>query len=76
MPWFPKWSSGRFSIFLWSYLSSFLIMFYTSNLRAHLATVDYEKPLDTLESVAENGKRVFIYNAAFKQRLVMGSLRY
>ncbi len=51
-------------------------MFYTSNLRAHLATVDYEKPLDTLESIAENGKRVFIYNAAFQQRLVMGSLRF
>ncbi len=47
-----------------------MIMFYTSNLRAHMATIAYEAPLDTLESIADNGRRVFLYSQAYRQRLL------
>ncbi len=60
MPWFRSWSAGRFLIFVWMVLSLFLIMFYTSNLRASLMIIDYEKPLDTLQDIVDNGKRVYI----------------
>ncbi len=68
LPWFRRWSSGRFGVLLWTVLSFFMVMFYTSNLRAHMVTIDYEKPLKTLQDIAENGKRVYVADVAFNHR--------
>ncbi len=68
MPWFKRWSSGRFAVGLWSFFSFSMVLFYTCNLRAYLAIVNYEEPLYTLESIAENGQRVFKYSSAYLQR--------
>ncbi len=68
--WFPKWSAGRMAILFLSVISAFLVMFYNSNLRAHMMIIEYEKPLQTLEDIAENGKAVYIFAGAFKQQFV------
>ncbi len=70
LPWFStyKWSAGRIAVFLWMMFSLMMTMFYTSKLRAHLIVAIYEKPLDTLEDILENGKTVYIYDIAVPQR--------
>ena len=71
LPWFDNhWSAGRFAYFLWTFLSLLMTMFYTSNLRAHLITVTYEKPIDTLNDIIQNGKTVYLYTLAVKQRYI------
>ncbi len=69
LPWFKKWSTGKFLTFLWSLLGLFAIMFYTSNLRAHFMAIEYEDPPSTLNHIAERGKRVYIFDTAVDQRL-------
>ncbi len=69
LPWFHKWSTGRFVVFLWSLLSLFLLMFYTSNLRAYMVMVEYEKAPVDLYDVYNRGQRVYIYDVAPRQRL-------
>ncbi len=68
IPWFPKWTSGKFATLLWSLFSFLIIMFYTSNLRAHMVTINYEQPLDTFEAIVQNGQKVYLYNGAYQQR--------
>ena len=60
MPWFQGWSTGQFLVFTWSVLALFLTMFYTSNLRAHLVTIHYERPLESFQDIVDNGKKVYI----------------
>ncbi len=64
MPWFDKWSTGRFLVFLWSLTAMILVMFYTSNLRAYMVMVDYEPEPRTLKDIVNRGDRVYIYNLA------------
>ncbi len=68
LPWFLTWSTGTYLVFLWSLLSLFLNMFYTSNLRANMMTLDYERPIDTLEDIVANGQRVYIHDGATRHR--------
>ncbi len=68
LPWFSTWSTGKIVVFWWGVLALFLNMFYTSNLRAYLVTVDYEKPIDTLEDVVSNGQRVYMHYSAARLR--------
>ncbi len=70
LPWFKKWSTGKFLTFLWTILGLFAILFYTSNLRAHFMTIEYEEPPSTLNHVAERGKRVYIFDTAVGLRSV------
>ncbi len=53
---------------LWSLFSFLMLMFYMSNLMAHMVTIDYEKALDTFEAIVENGGKVYLYNGAYQQR--------
>ncbi len=68
LPWFNKWSTGKFVVFLWSLLSWFLIMFYTSNLRAYLVMINYEEAAETLMDIVNRNQRVYIHNLAIPQR--------
>ncbi len=64
--WFsPGWSSGRLAVLLWTAAAFSLVLFYTSNLRAHMISVDYEAPLDTLGDIADNGATVYLPTALF-----------
>jgi hypothetical protein len=61
IPWFTrKWSAGKMLTFLWSVFGLVVVLFYSSNLRAHLAAVGYEKRIDTAEDVLQNGKRPWL----------------
>ncbi len=68
LPWFKRMSSGKFVVLLWRILALFLVMCYNSNLRTHMMTETYEKPIDTLQDVVDNGKKVYIWNAATDNR--------
>lgn len=61
LPWFPKWSSGKLLVLIWSTLSTFMLFFYTSNLRAKLAAVRTEKPIDSAMDAVERGKPIFLH---------------
>ncbi len=62
VPWFTqKWSTGKFLAFLWSFYALMAVLFYTCNLRAHLAAVDYEQRLDSPKDVVNNGQRTWIF---------------
>ena len=60
IPWFPKFSSGKATIALWSIFAFLMNMIYQSNLRAQLTYDVYEKPLDTLEDILTRGQRVYL----------------
>ena len=63
LPWFFKGLfGGPTLVFLWSLLAWLLIMFYQSNLRAHMIASEYEKPMDTLQDVLDRSTRVWIAN--------------
>ena len=68
LPWFHKWSTGKMVVFFWSILATFLTLFYISNLRAFMVTAQLEKPLETLEDIAGNGKTVYQFDLAVRQR--------
>ncbi len=68
LPWFEKWSSGKLVYFVWMIFSTFIVLFYTSNLRAHLVYIDYEKAPEDLKDIYERGKTVYVYNTAIRQR--------
>ncbi len=63
LPWFRSGVAGTFSMLLWSILAVFSVMFYLSNLRAVMVTIEYEKPIDTLQDVVDNNERVWINDA-------------
>ncbi len=61
LPWFvKKGTGGHFLVFNWTILSWVAVMFYLSNLRAHLISVDYEKPIDSLQDVLERSSKIWI----------------
>ncbi len=60
LPWFRGGIAGKFSVLLWSVASLLFLFFYVSNLRTVMVTIEYEAPIDTLEDVVQNGKRVWI----------------
>ncbi len=60
LPWFKGGVSGKWSVFVWSIFALLMIMFYQSNLRAYMITVDYEAPMETLEDVATQGRTVWM----------------
>ncbi len=55
-----KWSTGKLLSFLWAVLRFFIIAFYNSNLRAHLAAITYELPTETVQDVIVNERKVWI----------------
>ncbi len=55
-----KWSTGRLLSFLWAVFCFFVITFYNSNLRAHLAAITYQDPIETSQNVVDNGQKVWI----------------
>ena len=72
LPWFEaKWSAGKFAFLLWIILSLLMNMFYVSNLRVHLTVINYEKPIDSLEDILENGQTVYLYQSAIPQRYTL-----
>ncbi len=66
--WFQNGVSASVSVALWRLLCLFSLMFYLSNLRAVLVTVQYEDPIDTLQDVVKHGRRVWINNGIFGHR--------
>ena len=60
IPWFPKWSTGKILILLWSAFGLIMNLTYQCNLRAMLTTVEYEKPIESLRDLLDRGKRVYI----------------
>ncbi len=61
LPWFlQKGTGGHFLVFIWAVLSLMMVMFYQSNLRAHLIDVDYEKPIDSLQDVLDQSFKIYI----------------
>ena len=62
LPWFKTGYGGRLLVFVWTVMSWSLLLFYQSNLRAHLMTLQYEKPILTLQDAVDNGKKVWIAN--------------
>ncbi len=62
VPWFTqKWSAGKFLAFLWSLYALLAVLFYACNLRAHLAALDHEEKIDTLQDVINNRQRPWIF---------------
>ncbi len=61
LPWFEKWTSGKVFAFWWSVFCMFMVMFYTSNLRAHLITLEYEEAPDTLDHIIKRGAVPYMY---------------
>ncbi len=55
-----KWSTGRLLSFIWAVLCFFVIAFYNSNLRAHLAAITYELPTETIQEIIVNQRKVWI----------------
>ncbi len=55
-----KWSTGKLLSFLWAVLCFFIIVFYNSNLRAHIAAITYELPTETIQDVIVNERKVWI----------------
>ncbi len=47
--------------------SLLMLSFYTSNLRAHMVTIAYERPMHTFQDIAEIAGKVYIYHGAYKQ---------
>ena len=68
LPWFKKWTAGKFGTLIWMLFSILMLSFYTYNLRAHMVTIAYERPMRTLQDIAEIAEKVYIYNGAYKQR--------
>ena len=58
--WFPKWSSGKLAILIYSISCTFTLFFISSNLRMILIAKKYEKPMITEEDVLNRGKGVYI----------------
>ncbi len=57
--------AGSLAVTLWSVFALLLLMFYQSNLRAHLVTVDYEKPMATMQDVLDRGQKIWSINSAY-----------
>ncbi len=55
-----KWSTGKLLSFLWAVLCFFIIAFYNSNLRAHIAAITYEIPTETIQDIIVNERKVWI----------------
>ncbi len=66
IPWFKKWSTGKFVLLVWSLASLLLVMFYTSNLLSYLVMVHYEPEPRTMGHIVERNERVYIYNLAVR----------
>ncbi len=65
LPWFTsRGTGGHLLVFLWTLLAWLLVMFYQSNLRAHLILLEYEEPIDTLEDVLLRAKKIWIGEAS------------
>ena len=47
---------------LWSLCSFLLVESYAGNLRSHLISADFEKPVDLPEDVLERGETMYIPN--------------
>ena len=60
LPWFSRGSGGHFLVFLWTILALLLVMCYQCNLRANLISVEYQKPIDTLQDVLTRSTKIWI----------------
>ncbi len=60
LPWFYKWSAGRFLILIYCVMSAFLILSYTCNLKAYMTTIQYETPPSDQADIVTMEKTVYI----------------
>ncbi len=64
LPWFKRVAGGTVAVSTWSIFALFIVLFYQSNLRAYMVTVEYEKPLNTLQDVVDSGKKVWLTDSS------------
>lgn len=63
LPWFKvKLSTGQLLVVLWTALTTFLVMAFQSNLRVTLMTMNYEKPLLTLQDLLDQDLDIFYFD--------------
>ncbi len=55
-----RWSTGKLMSFLWAVLCFFIVAFYNSKLRAHIAAITYESPTESIQFVLVNERKVWI----------------
>ncbi len=61
LPWFTqRWSTGKYVSALWTIWALIMVLCYTSNLRAHMSSPQYEKSLDTIQDVADNDNTAWL----------------
>ena len=63
IPWFPRWSSGKLLVLLWSIFALIMVQSYMGNLRANLIAVDYESPIKTHQDVLDKDVKVYMASA-------------
>ena len=68
IPWFPKWSSGKFLVLLWSFFTLIIVHSFQGNLRANLISKEFEKPITTHQDVLDRGQTVFFPTAVMLLR--------
>ncbi len=68
LPWFDRVAGGKLCVTSWGIFCLFMIMFYQSNLRAHMITVKYERPIETLEDVLLRARKVWLPTVAVTLR--------
>ncbi len=72
LPWFTHhWSTGKSLTMLWAIYSLLVTSFYNCNLRAYLSALKYEKTLDTVQDVIDNGQTPWIMSEMFELRYVL-----
>ncbi len=70
LPWFNKWSAGKFLTLVFYSTSTFLVVAYTCNLRAYMTTIQYETSPNDRHDLVALEKAVYIPHENFKQRYI------
>ncbi|TRY68267.1 hypothetical protein TCAL_16495 [Tigriopus californicus] len=65
LPWFPKWSTGRFIVLLWSIFAFLMVSFYLSNLRTIIIAPAYEPRIDSTQDLIKSGRELYVHVAAY-----------
>lgn len=60
LPWFSRGTGGHLFVFSWTLFAWFMVMCYQTNLRAHLISQEYDKPVDTLNDVLTRTTKIWI----------------
>ncbi len=63
LPWFRSGTAGHLFVFIWTVFACIMVLFYLSNLRAYLMTLQHEEPIESLQDVVDNNRRVWMQNS-------------